>query len=119
MSSRPQWVLIDHQQIQIVMDGLVEVLSQPGISMGNCLAPCCSSCGLPACPKWPVGLADAEVSLPLAIGCVWKTTSEKLDARSRLMLMERSQALYVARSTGTAGSSSLPTRRLFCRPVLC
>ena len=26
-------VLIDHQQIQIAMDGLVEVLSQPGISL--------------------------------------------------------------------------------------
>ena len=137
-------VLIDHQQIQMAMDDLVEVLSQPGITLerlkgeercddltiSSCVA--CTddfdqSCHPQiafdlrtdpqmACPaarplsQW--GLPMPEVSLPPGYRlCLWETTvleSSLAKAKPGLYLL---QALPEQLS-----STSLPTRRLFCRP---
>ena len=146
-------VLIDHQQIHIALDALVEVLSQPGISLErlegqercsiddpstSCVActddfdqVCRPQIAFDpqaikpnvACPAArPVAqwhLPMPEVSLPPGYRlCLWKTTALEssltdLDAdvdvaKPGIYLM---QALPERLS-----SSSLPVRRLFCRP---
>ena len=73
-------VLIDHQQIQNSMDGLVEFLSQPGISLESIAFDPKSVQPNVACPAArPVthwGLPMREVSLPPGYRlCLWKTTA--------------------------------------------
>ena len=73
-------VLIDHQQIQMVMDGLVEVLSQPGISVEDiAFAPESVNPAVACPPARPVtqwGLPMREVSLPPGYRlCLWTTTA--------------------------------------------
>ena len=141
-------VLIDHQQIQIAMDGLVEVLSQPGISLERlkgqerCSASAppssCAACTddfnescLPqiafdpssdpelACPpalpvtQW--GLPMSDVSLPPGYRlCLWTTTAVE---RSMLAGVNDPQGIYLLQALPEQlSSTSLPTRRLFCRP---
>ena len=123
-------VLIDHQEIQLAMDQIVEVLSQPGLTKQRLLG---NEPGKPqiafdpsadspqtACPAVdPISawaLPMGSISLPPGYRlCVWQTTVkepslEELDdgAKPGVYLL---QALPEQLS-----SSNLPTRRLFCRP---
>ena len=157
-------VLIDHQQIQMAMDDLVEVLSQPGITLDRLKGqercdPTFSSCVActddfdqschpqiafdlktdpqVACPaarpvsKW--GLPIPEVSLPPGYRlCLWKTAVkvvEKTTGDEETKGLESSLAnllkdpdvaqpgLYLLQALPEQlSSTSLPTRRLFCRP---
>ena len=116
-------VLIDHQQIQMVMDGLVEVLSQPGISMdGIAFAPQSVSPAVACPPAQPVtqwGLPMAEVSLPPGYRlCVWKTTSGESSMADLIADVDGAKpGIYMLQALPEQlSSSSLPTRRLFCRP---
>ena len=115
-------VLIDHQQIQIVMDELVEILSQPGVSVNNIASPQSVQPNL-ACPaarpvaQW--GLPMKEVSLPPGYRlCLWKTTA--LESSMSALLTGAAGAnpgIYLLQALPERlSSSSLPTRRLFCRP---
>ena len=145
-------LLIDHQQIQIAMDSLVEVLSQPGISLERlkgqercsiddpamgCAActdnfdeSCHSQIAFDSgsdpelvCPQTrPVsqwGLPIPEVYLPPGYRlCLWKTTA--LESSIVDLLGDRSGAspgIYLLQALPESlNSTSLPTRRLFCRP---
>ncbi|MCB4389102.1 hypothetical protein [Synechococcus sp. MU1617] len=123
-------VLIDHQHIQMAMDDLVEVLSQPGISMeGLAYAPKYENLE-DACPaarpitQWGLPIEERkreEVEALIPPGyrlCLWKTSAgeslmpdliaDDAGAKPGIYLL---QALPEQLS-----SSSLPTRRLFCRP---
>lgn len=126
-------VLIDHQEIQLVMDQLVNILSQPGISkdrldgeeVGKAQIAFDSNEDDPqdVCPmsdpvmQW--GLPIPPIILPPGYRlCLWTTTevesslpdllANKIDAKPGVYLL---QALPESLSAGT-----LPTRRLFCRP---
>ena len=141
-------VLIDHQELHISMDSLVELLSQPGISRDRLLGltahdrcpsdnPLCVSCtddtsekcfpGIQiafdpdfakpneACVSSPVanwGLRELmpEVSLPAGYRlCLWITHPDKYG--------KSGPAIYLLQALPAQISpSSLPTRRLFCRP---
>ena len=156
-------VLIDHQQIQMAMDDLVEVLSQPGITLerlkgqercsvddppSSCVA--CTdnfdeSCRPQiafdlttdpqvACPAArPVshwGLPMPEVSLPPGYRlCLWKTAVEVVDETTGVVTTKAVESsiaqLHLGAQPGIyllqalpeqLSSTSLPTRRLFCRP---
>ena len=130
-------VLIDHQQIQMVMDDLVEVLSQPGISMeGIAFAPQSVSPAVACPPAQPVtqwGLPMPEVSLPPGYRlCLWKTAvkvvekttgdeeTKGLESPLANLLKDPAGAkpgLYLLQALPESlSSASLPTRRLFCRP---
>jgi len=116
-------VLIDHQQIQMVMDDLVEVLSQPGISMeGIAFAPQSVSPAVACPPAQPVtqwGLPMAEVSLPPGYRlCLWKTTSGESSMADLIADVDGAKpGIYMLQALPEQlSSSSLPTRRLFCRP---
>ena len=116
-------VLIDHQQIQMVMDDLVEVLSQPGISMeGIAFAPQSVSPAVACPPAQPVTQWDLpmpEVSLPPGYRlCVWKTTSGESSMADLIADVDGAKpGIYMLQALPEQlSSSSLPTRRLFCRP---
>ena len=116
-------VLIDHQQIQMVMDDLVEVLSQPGISLEGIAFDPESVNPAVACPsarpvtQW--GLPMREVSLPPGYRlCLWRTTALESSMAALIDDVDGSKpGIYLLQALPEElSSNSLPTRRLFCRP---
>ena len=116
-------VLIDHQQIQMVMDDLVEVLSQPGISLEGIAFDPESVNPAVACPsarpvtQW--GLPMREVSLPPGYRlCLWRTTALESSISALIDDVDGSKpGIYLLQALPEElSSNSLPTRRLFCRP---
>ena len=123
-------VLIDHQQIQMVMDDLVEVLSQPGISMeGLAFAPKYENLE-DACPvskpvkQWslPIGRNKSdEIEDLIPPGyrlCLWTTTAGESSMSDLIADVDGAKpGIYLLQALPKQlSSSSLPTRRLFCRP---
>ena len=110
-------VLIDHGQLHIAMDTLVEVLSQPGVSLQG-ISYSQSDQPNVACKDNPVSqwgldklVDENEVADLLPPGyrlCLFKTTELETVSSPGIY---RLQALPEQLS-----ASSLPTRRLFCRP---
>ena len=118
-------VFIDHQQIQLAMDGVVEVLSQPGISLDGIAFDYRAVDPNVACPSaLPVtqwGLPMKEVSLPPGYRlCLWTTTAPPESSLSDLLNKgddEATPGIYLLQALPERlSSTSLPTRRLFCRP---
>ena len=115
-------VLIEHQQIQMVMDDLVEVLSQPGISVeGIAFDPSVKpSVACPAArPVSQWGLPTPELSLPPGYRlCLWKTTALESSMDDLVGAVNGAQpGIYLLQALPEhLNSASLPTRRLFCRP---
>ena len=116
-------VLIDHQQIQMVMDDLVEVLSQPGISVEDiAFAPESVNPAVACPPARPVtqwGLPMKEVSLPPGYRlCLWKTTALESSMAALIDDVDGAKpGIYLLQALPEQlSSNSLPTRRLFCRP---
>ena len=146
-------VLIDHQELHIVMDSLVELLSQPGISRDRLFAqercpsvnpspsycsPCpdngSDNCYLvkqiafdpdsaqpnEACKTDPVdgwGLSDLMSNVTLPPGyrlCLWTTTEKETNLNPSGIAVPGIYLLQALPEQLTP--SSLPTRRLFCRP---
>ena len=113
-------VLIDHQQIHIAMDSIVEILVQPGVSLEG-ISYLQVESPLKACSSDPVfgwGLEDFmdedKVRNLLPPGyrlCLWKTTKTSRSGSPADPSIYLLQALPKKIS-----SSSLPIRRLFCRP---
>ena len=116
-------VLIDHQQIQVVMDVLVEVLSQPGINLeGIAFDPKTVQPNV-ACPaarpvsQW--GLPMKDVSLPPGYRlCLWKTSARESSMADLIEATDGAKpGIYSLQALPEQlSSTSLPTRRLFCRP---
>ena len=113
-------VLIDHQEIQIAMDHLVEVLSQPGMDVdvfaldlpGVNLQ---EDCVLNPVKEW--ALPMPEVSLPSGYRmCLWRTT--EVETRSiQNSVLTVNPGLYLLQALPEQlNPTSMPARRLFCRP---
>ena len=116
-------VLIDHQQLQMTMDDLVEVLSQPGISLEEIAFDPQSVEPNVACPaarpatQW--GLPMSEVSLPPGYRlCLWRTTALESSMAALIDDVDGAKpGIYLLQALPEQlSSNSLPTRRLFCRP---
>lgn len=145
-------VLIDHQELHIAMDSLVELLSQPGISRdrlfaqercptdnppANCL-PCpdngnkkCyrgkqiafdpdlaqpnEACVSSPVANWGLNKLMPEVSLPPGYRlCLWMTTEKETNPDQK---GKSEPGIYLLQALPQQITpSSLPTRRLFCRP---
>ena len=123
-------VLIDHQEIQLSMDLLVEMLSQPGISKqrldGQVLGqqriafdpaqvdPRVACVTGDSVALW--GSRMPKVSLPPGYKlCLWTTTAVEpsLDA----LFAGANPGIYLLQALPEKlSASTLPTRRLFCRP---
>lgn len=127
-------VLIDHQKIHLAMDQLVEILVQPGITKSRLdgdepglpqmafsldVAPRSACIAADPATQWGTPLPTIELPPGYSL-CLWKTSvtessiedlmSEVGGARPGIYLL---QALPAELS-----ASTLPTRRLFCRPRL-
>jgi len=113
-------VLIDHQQLHIAMDALVEVLSQPGISLSNISSSQgrspSSVCSKDPVNDWVLGdfMDRNEIKNLLPPGyllCLWETT------KATRVGSTTSPSIYLLQALPEQISpSSLATRRLFCRP---
>ena len=116
-SKRSNGVLVDHRQLHIAMDSLVEVLGQPGISLKDIAYPQTVK-PIKACTEEPVNdwglgvfMEKDKIDDLLPPGyrfCVWETAiSENVPVPGIYLLQALPQEI---------SASSLPTRRLFCRP---
>ena len=113
-------VLIDHRQLHIAMDALVEVLSQPGVSLatisysqedgpvGSCSSDPVKDWGLQAF----MDIDEIKNLLPYGYRmCLWKTT-ETAQIES-----VTSPSIYLLQALPRQISpSGLPARRFFCSP---
>ena len=111
-------VLIEHVEIQATMDSLVEVLSQPGISLEQVrrissqyvepipLPPCVAPLENVA-KEWELPMPETTLADKYSL-CLWST--EPLETSI-------SPGVYVLQALpNKVKASKLPTRRLFCRP---
>ena len=127
-------VLIDHQEIHLAMDQLVEVLGQPGIIKSRLDG---DESGFPqmafsldvapqaACIAGdPASLWGAPIpSIVLPPGyrlCLWKTSVAESSMEDLIADAEGAKpGIYLLQALPEElGASTLPTRRLFCRPRL-
>ena len=119
-NSSSNGVLIDHQQIHIAMDALVEVLSQPGIDLSNISysqdeSPRNVCSADPVCDWGLENFIDRnkvkDLLPPGYLLCLWETT-ETAQAVSTTM-----PSIYLLQALPEQITpSSLATRRMFCRP---
>ena len=130
-------VLIDHQEIQIAFDSLVDVLSQPGLSKarleGNVPgkvriayaftsdpAQSCAPAGSNPLAFW--GLSGPELHFPSSYRiCLWQTglAESSMDSlvSSDWPNNSAKPGIYVLQALPErADAATLPTRRVFCRP---
>ena len=126
-------VLIDHQEIQLAMDQLVEVLAQPGLSKERLDGQEADHLQIAfdpdstdpqvACPladpvaQW--GLPMPTITLPQGYRlCLWKTTALESPMASLLADADGAKpGIYLLQALPERlSASTLPTRRLFCRP---
>ena len=126
-------VLIDHQEIQIVMDQLVEVLAQPGLSKERLAGQeksypqiafdlgqdhpqnVCSTTDPVA--HWVLPMPTFTLPPGYRL-CVWMTTERESDMSELLTNAAGAKpGIYLLQALPeTVGATTLPTRRLFCRP---
>lgn len=133
---RPNGVAIDHAEIHAVMDRVVEVLAQPGVTQdllegqvpgkakiafdrGTPLVQACVA-GVPDAAsgrnrfdlgsRWHLPFAF-EVKFPPGYRlCLWRTSVAERSASS-------TPGIYLLQALpDRVSASTLPTRRLFCRP---
>ena len=130
-------VLIDHQEIQIALDSLVEVLSQPGLSKarleGNVPGKvriayastadpdqACAPAGSNPLAYW--GLSGPVLDFPSSYRiCLWQTglaeSSMESLASPDWPNNNAKPGIYVLQALPErADAATLPTRRVFCRP---
>ena len=123
-------VLIDHQEIQLSMDLLVEILSQPGISKDRldgqvsglqriAFDPVNDDPNVACVAADPVqqwGLPMPKISLPPGYRlCLWTTTAAEPSLTA--LLAGANPGIYLLQALPEKlSASTLPTRRLFCRP---
>ena len=123
-------LLVDHADLQIAMDELVAVLEQPAINVSPYAAAVGSS--NPSCTRFPFRdwqLPGRELHSPLATPprflppdykfCLWRTLSRPESQLSDLIsgLNNAKSGIYILQAVpANLSPSSLPTRRLFCRP---
>ena len=130
-------VLIDHQEIQLGLDQLAEVLGQPGISKDRlnglvagypqiAFAPsadpdqACAPAGSDPLQQW--NLPGQALSFPPGYRiCVWNTGL--VEASTQALVREDREdvgaraGIYVLQALPErSDAANLPTRRLFCRP---
>ena len=118
-----QGLLIDQHDLQIAMDQLVDVMSQPGLSLsdlsriqskGCVFDPMSGSLELPT-GGW--GLPGPALSIPPGYRFCLHSTSLAESALSNLLSSQGRPGIYVIQALPDSISpSSLPSRRLFCRP---
>ena len=127
-------VLIDHQEIHLAMDQLVEILVQPGITKSRLdgdepgfpqmafafdVAPQLACIAADPASQW--GAPFPNIALPPGYRlCLWKTSLVESSMEDLIAEAEGAKpGIYLLQALPEELSASkLPTRRLFCRPRL-
>ena len=127
-------VLIDHQEIHLAMDQLVEILGQPGITKARLdgdetefpkmafsfdVAPQAACIAGDPASQW--GTPIPSIVLPPGYRlCLWKTSVGESSMEDLIADADgASPGIYLLQALPEELSASmLPTRRLFCRPRL-
>jgi len=110
--------LIEHAEIQIDMDRLVEVLSQSGITHAQIrnfssshslpLPSTCVASGEDIPTKWGLPIPSTSLTPDGYSLCLWSTDPPETVS---------SPGIYVLQALpDSLSASKLPTRRIFCRP---
>ena len=115
-------VLIDHHEIASEMDRIVEVLAQPGISQEylSGITESALTCSSNPVKEWVLPMPS--ISLPPGYSlCLRKTTIPEPPLSELLNPPTKEQppkpGIYLLQALPeTLNASTLPTRRLFCRP---
>ena len=133
ISGNPVWgkgVVVEHAEIQIIMDRLVEILSQSGMSTQVKAVSSAYSSPIPPMPPTCVGSVESDKSLKAYFAadiaaawnlpipalrlprgyslCLWSTDPPETAS---------SPGIYVLQALpDKVSASQLPTRRIFCRP---
>lgn len=117
---RSNGVVIEHRQIQLAMDQMIQVLSQPGISkerldsgialeFGSSTSGCV---GPDPVSAWRLPMSPVKIPVGYRI-CLWKTTIEEKSLGNGQSI----PGLYILQALPESlGPSKLAVRRLFCRP---
>ena len=114
-------VLIDHLEIQMAMDRLVEVLSQPAgveniaLVLNDSALDLAQDCASNPVSSW--GLPMPEVVLPSGYRmCLWKTSETELQSIANNGLTVKPGIYLLQALPERLNPANLPARRLFCRP---
>ena len=107
-------VLNHHSKINIAIDSIIEILSEPGIDKNLILGLKCTS--LPS-SEWNIPSIDAE-AIPKSYKICIKPTSLSESNYLELTNGEGKPGIYIVFSKPENGVSvnSTPVRRIFCRP---
>ena len=107
----------------MAMDGLVEVLSQPGFNVEEIalnlknleVVDLAQDCASNPVSSW--GLPMPEVSLPSGYRmCLWKTSEEEKQSNTNNGLTVKPGIYLLQALPERLNPANLPARRLFCRP---
>ena len=127
-------VLIDHQEIHLAMDRLVEILAQPGITKSRLdgdepgfsqmaftldVSPQAACIAADPASQW--GTPFPSIALPPGYRlCLWKTSVGESKIEDLIAEDEGAKpGIYMLQALPEVlSASTLPTRRLFCRPRL-
>lgn len=118
-----QGLLIDQHNLQVVMDQLVEILDQPGLSIEDLSRIQAKGCvfdpmsGDLNAESGSWGLPGPAVSLPPGYQVCLHSTSLAETPIDKLLDQAGSPGIYLIQALPeTKSASALPARRLFCRP---
>lgn len=118
-----QGLLIDQHALQVVMDQLVDVLNQPGLSHQDLMRIESKGCvfdpmsGSLSASDGSWGLPGQAFKVPPGYRFCLYSTSLAESSLSSLLDQTGSPGIYLLQALPeTISSSSLPARRLFCRP---
>ena len=125
-SLRSNGLLIDQTELRAIMQGLVSLLEQPGVSREQLLGKIAypqttdpdQACVVDPIRGWNLPLATGSIpALPPGYRlCVW-TTSIQEATTQQLLAGEATPGVYVMQALPEQLTTShLPSRLLFCRP---
>ena len=122
-------LLVDHANLQIAMDQLVDILVQPAVEVkanSALIGSTNTRCTRTPIADWTLsGLklhspTDSRFLPPEYKFCLWQTATQPESSLQDLIYNAKGAkpGLYVLQAVPTTklSPSSLPTRRLFCRP---
>ena len=118
-----QGLLIDHHQLQVVMDQLVDVLNQPGITLSDMMRIQRKGCVFDPMSgdldvetgSW--GLPGPRLVLPPGYQfCLYSTSLPESSIEDLLQNSGKPGIYLIKAKPETVSAAALPARRLFCRP---
>lgn len=111
-------LMVDHHQLQVVMDHLAEILAQPGISQDEMISLTRKPCTFDPIADWSLPGPRLRAVPPGYLFCLRATSLAESSLQDLLAPTSASRpGIYVIQALPEQlTASTQPTRRLFCRP---